>query len=755
MILRLSMTLASLVVTTAAQDVVGRPSPTQFPGRVAIADDASSLENQVREKARAGLGAPQSRVLFDRPRSDGPFWAVGTTWKASFDRSGFTFVPFFGAEAPQNYPVRVETTGASIGGEPLRLSNGEPVVTDDRVRTSRGAFAEVVDTRLDHVEQSFVFETLPNRGAITVDVRIASELDARTIADGVRFANDLGHVDYTKAVALDAAGRRLPLGIQWDGETARMTIPASFVESATLPIVLDPLLNGWFNLSGGAAYNHDMEVASFQANGGRTLVIYQRQISAIDQDCWGILFDGNLGLVQTDFVIDSTTEDWLHVAVAANNYAQNFLVVAEIRIGLQWFIGGRRIGSNGVLGGVFDIEREGVVGTPGQNHEPDVGCDPYYGAGGRYTIVFTKRSPGVSDIYMKQVTTAGGLATTNAFPIVTDSTEELRPSISKSCGQPNLPQRFLVTWERTWPASPYDHDVWGRFVDWNGVIAGGAFYIVNSTAEEARSASCSPIDVEGARYYPVCYQRAATATSASDIWCSIRDANGSLAYHFMVTTGASNVDEAFVRADSDGTRFTAIYQVWDGTNGGIIEATTMAWLPSSVSIRVDHRSNLNLPTNGAFLEPAIWADYSGGTGTTPRYVLTWKNEGNNTFHMNAFGGWMGSTTFFSTFASQCGNLSIAASGSPVIGQQVTIQVGSAPFSGTILGFPGYIPLNALGCNCVPGVPNGIYLGNPLYWTVPNNPAFVGITLSAQGWSISGTQCLGFVDLSNTIDFTIR
>jgi hypothetical protein len=752
---RLLLVVTSLVATSLAQSPLPRPTDSPPPGRVATAENATSLEGLALEKARAGLGAGPTRVLFDRPRDDGPWWAIGASWKASFDRGGFTFVPFFGSQAPQNHPLRVEVAAASIGGTPLAVGQGEPVVADGQVRTPRGPFVEVVDTRLDHVEQSFVFDRLPSRGAITVDVRITTDLVAATIENGVRFANDLGHVDYTKALALDAAGRQLPLTIDWDGGTARMTIPAAFVESATLPIVLDPVLNGWFNLSGGAIYNHDMEVASYQSNGGRTLVVYQRQASLVDQDCWGILFDGNLGLVLTDFVIDASFDDWLHVAVAANNYAQNFLVVAEIRIGLQWFIGGRRVGGSGPLGFVFDIEREGVIGTPGQNHEPDVGSDPYYGVG-RYTVVFTKRAPGVADVYMKQVATNGGLVSTNAFPLLPNSNdEELRPSISKSCGQPNLPQRWLITWERTWPFAPNDHDVWGRFVDWNGVFAGGPFAIQFSTAEERRSAPCSPIDVDGARYYPVCYEKAPVQNATSDVWCSIVRSDSTLAHNFMVTTGVPLVDENSVRVDSDGTRFTAIYQVWDGSNGGIIEATTMAWLPASTTIRIDHRSNLGLPTNGAFLEPAIWADYSAGTGVTPRYVLTWKNEGNNTFNMNAFGGWMGGTSFFSTFASQCGNLSIAASGSPVIGQTVTIQVGSAPFSGTILGFPGYIPLNALGCNCVQGVQNGLYLGNPLHWTVPNNPAFVGITLSAQGWSITGTQCLGFVDLSDTIDFTIR
>jgi len=39
--------------------------------------------------------------------------------------------------------------------------------------------------------------------------------------------------------------------------------------------------------------------------------------------------------------------------------------------------------------------------------------------------------------------------------------------------------------------------------------------------------------------------------------------------------------------------------------------------------------------------------------------------------------------------------------------------------------------------------------------VPNNPQFVGIPLAVQGFTIVGSQCLGFVDLSDALNFVIR
>ncbi len=225
----------------------------------------------------------------------------------------------------------------------LELADGRPEAVGARVATHRGAFTEVVDTQLDSLEQSFVFDRLPNRGAIAVDVRIGGDgYEASGIDGGLRFATAFGHVDYTQAIALDAAGRRLPLAIEWTGAAAHIEIPAEFVAAATLPIVLDPTLNFWFGLGNPSLLQHDGDVATIRpsAINGRTLLVWQRQWSLTDQDCWGLMFDNDLGFVQIDFTIDFTAEDWLKVVCAGNNHAQNFLVVAEVRLRSRQDFGG-------------------------------------------------------------------------------------------------------------------------------------------------------------------------------------------------------------------------------------------------------------------------------------------------------------------------------------------------------------------------------------------------------------------------------
>jgi hypothetical protein len=277
--------LPLLLPALAAQRVT---SPQEPP----VADAARAAA----DRAGIGAGVP-SAVVFDRPGEGGPLWALGRAWKASFDEHGMTVIPFFGSSAPQNFPLGFELVRATVAGRELELADGEPVVTGAAVHTARGTVTEVVETGLDRLEQSFVFASLPERGAVAVELRVDTALAASPVEGGVRFANEHGHVDYTKAVAVDAAGRSVPLAIEWTGSGVRIEIPAAFVAEAALPLVLDPVLNFWYLLgSNPAQLQHDSDVASIQAQnlGGRTLLIYQRQWSASDQDCCGILFDGCL-----------------------------------------------------------------------------------------------------------------------------------------------------------------------------------------------------------------------------------------------------------------------------------------------------------------------------------------------------------------------------------------------------------------------------------------------------------------------------
>jgi hypothetical protein len=757
---KLILPVLALLPALAAQAPSARSSQPLPPRAEESAPPASMLQRRNVTPPRGAIGdAVQTKVIFDRPRADGPLWALGRAWKASFDGRGFTTIPFFGSQAPHNFPLRLELTNATVGGEPLALADGEPVAAANQVRTARGALTEVVDTSLESLEQSFVFDTLPNRGAIHVDVQITGELAASLLDNGLRFHNEWGRVDYTKAVAIDAAGQSLPLAITWDGSHAHMEIPASFVADAQLPLVLDPTLNFWFNLaSGQAQLQHDSDVASFQSLGGRTLIVYQRNWSATDTDCWGIMFDSVLGLVQTDFNIDFTGFNWAKIAVASNNFAQNFLVVSEVTSFSGSYIVGRTISASAVPGSEFDIEREGVVGSPGPSYQPDVGSDPYAGVG-YYTVVFLKRanaSSPLTEVWYKQVNTNGTLVTTAPTLIATNSAGVDKPSIGKSCGQFGAqPAQWLITWQRTWPTPPFDQEVNGRFVTWSGYLVGtGDFGIGTTVQEETAPSSSSPIDVEGTRYWPVCYEFATAPGQPRDVICKVVDAAGIVLDSFTVTQSLAGEDNRDAEVDADGTRFVIARTKSIGSAVPDVEAVTVAYLPSTGTFRVDERSDLATAVGSNHAQTNVCADFSGGNTISPRYFVSFTELSNNTFRLVNYGGWVPGP-FFTTFVSQCGTTTLSIAGDPVIGQTLTFNVSPGPLSAVLVGTPSYIPLTALGCNCYLGVNPLVTNTAPWSWTIPNNPAVVGFALSAQGFHITGTQCLGFIDVSDTLDFTIR
>lgn len=66
----------------------------------------------------ASMHAALEDLVFDEP-VEGELWARGAGYKASFDASGVTIVPFFGASAPRNFPFALRGVEASLAGDGL------------------------------------------------------------------------------------------------------------------------------------------------------------------------------------------------------------------------------------------------------------------------------------------------------------------------------------------------------------------------------------------------------------------------------------------------------------------------------------------------------------------------------------------------------------------------------------------------------------------------------------------------------------
>ncbi len=698
------------------------------------------------------------QVLFDQPRPAGPLWALGHTWKASVDGAGFDFIPFFGSQAPHNFPLRVRLAGATVGGEPLALPAGTPIRTGTRITTNRGSLVERLDLNLRAVEQSFVFASLPNRGAVRVDVQLGGPFEAVATPAGLRFVTAHGEVTYEKAIAIDATGMQLALPIVWNGTTAQMEIPAAFVVNARLPLVLDPLLSvnpGVGNGASATEYQRYPDLATLQSP-TRNCVVWRRQWSATDQDCWGVIVDDAPIPTSAVFPIDISLESWDRPAVAGAQIQRNFLVVSQIDLGGQSWISGRIADESGTTGFEIDIERQGVVGMAGMNYRPDVGGDPIGIGAGPFTVVWEHETgPGDRDIHYKQVRSDGTLH--NAMPsiVYTDPRNQTHPSISKSCRGFGALDRWTVAWQQS-NGTFTDEDVYGAMIGPYGVLLQGPYAIATTAAMETLPSASSRAIVDGASYHAVAFQR--DSGGQNDILCQIVRDDGTQFGQFNLSQREAlgifqSRNQIFPEVDSDGARFAIGYSEYSGTDYDTF-VSTVAFEPSNNSLRIDdERVQLGSTVGVDDYWTAICAEFSGGNEWSPRYFVAGANILTNNIAVWNYGGFVPGQQYF-VFNSQCGNLPIQATGVPAIGNRITFSLPTSNLSGFVFGFPGFQSLGI--CNCVLAVQSGVTIPNPHTWQIPYSPSLVNaFTLSVQGWAFGGSACLGSIDLSNTLDFVIR
>ncbi|MFO1076926.1 MAG: hypothetical protein U1E73_04280 [Planctomycetota bacterium] len=739
--------------------------PVAAPGatsqRSAAADHSAPIPNL------AGLGTQTlpDRVQFDRPDARGPLWAIGHSWKASFDGNGFAYTPFFGSDAPRNFPLRIELQHASVGGEALPLRRGQPQHEGSQVRTARGALSEVVDLSLQQAEQSFVFDELPQRGELVVEVRMAGEFQAALTSGGIRFVNDHGAIEYSHAVARDAAGRSQPLDIAWLGDRARIAIPAAFVATAALPLVLDPVLT---TVSLTGPYNplrtqRLPDVARLTVP-GITAVIWRRAFSLTDEDVCVRLYDANQNPYYPLVYIDLTANSWSAPSVAACSNSNNFLVVSQVDTTGAFngsFIGGRLIDSAGMMGGQFAIEGSNLVGLPGNNYRPDVGGDAFPSVQAYFTVVFEhETSPGNNDIYFRQIDQTGGLLTAQPIALDNGPTMQQNPTISAWNG-PDTFAQALVAWQSESSATPGDDDVKAAWVNWAGGITVPAFAVASSPSPERRPTVSSIANVVGGLCAAVVWET--DFITDSDVYVQLIDGNG-IAFSTplnlsLAEAGGTYVlrNQAFPTVETDGNRFAVGYSEYTGTDYDTY-ASTVAWLPGTASWRIhDERAALGVHAGTDDYWTRMVADWNFYTPVpNSEYTIVGADIGANDIEMWRYGGWVPGP-FFSTYGSQCGALGITASGSPTAGSYVHFDlIGPGPFSGYIFGFPGLQSLPPCP-SCYLAVAGGVSVPGPHFtWHVPANPVFVSaFTLSIQGWSFGGSACLGAIDLSNTVDFGIR
>lgn len=504
--------------------------------------------------------APFREVMFDEP-GDGALWVRGASYKARFDGAGATIVPFFGSDAPRNFPLELKVGAVTVGGEPLPVAITAKAAHDGhRVSIDRGSFVEEYDIALESLEQRFVFDALPGQGELVVRMNTASELVGSDLGASLRFENERGRVDYGEAFALDAAGRRIALDSTLVDGTIQLVVPADFVATATLPLTIDPFVT-FFTVSGAAHYELYPDV-SYDVTSDQWCVVWADAYSTSDYDVFARLASGN-GTLNGFLTIDFTTDFWTTPRIANNNDGNVFLVVAAAVptpvASNPASIRGRLIYPlTSTLGG----QQQFSPNDGAYRSYPDVGGDPNVGgfSGGNFCVVWQR--PVTANIRVAiegQIVTSGGLLQGGVVSIDNSVEYNEYPRISKSLGRAAIAQPswiWTVAWQRRVANS--NHDIYGAQVLWHGGFLHPTFPIDSSFQDDTfpvPSTIMDPLVTFEERPYMVVYQRAYTDSDviASVLKGNVLVTNVNLSGTFPAPFG--NYDQTLPSVDCDGSHF--------------------------------------------------------------------------------------------------------------------------------------------------------------------------------------------------------
>lgn len=218
---------------------------------------------------------------------DGHLLGAGPDYKVTF-ADEVLFTPALGSAAPHNLPLGYRLEAVGRGDATQAVAPVAPVAVNDRVVYEHGVTTARYTLRADGVEQDFVFTQLPpGRGDLVVRGRVRTELPVAFAAKArLDFAIDgIGGVRIGAVIGIDAAGRRAAGELRLAGDVLEYRLPAAFVDAATLPLVVDPLLGAITSIT---TINADTEPdVAYDATSDTWLIVWSREFSSTNSDIRG------------------------------------------------------------------------------------------------------------------------------------------------------------------------------------------------------------------------------------------------------------------------------------------------------------------------------------------------------------------------------------------------------------------------------------------------------------------------------------
>lgn len=739
---------------TAAERALLRPQPRTLA--------AGSVAERIRAEGPMTASGP---VLFAEP-GDGRSWVLASTYKASFGADGFTYIPFFGSDAPKNYPVQFVLRSLRVGGREVPLDPARAVREDARVILDRGAVRELYDLAPRQVEQTFVVDVnLP--GDVELELDVVTELREDAERPGLQFGNALGNVDYGTAYLVTGAVKT-EIACAFTGPTIRLRVADA--QRGSGPVVIDPIIStsatSWALTH--AAANPDI---AYDVTTDRYMVVQESVFSAADSDIVTELRDGNGAFVPgSQLVYDATPAPHRFPRVANLNAADRFLVVTEhfnehAAPGQQYTIWGATAGAASPfsMGQLFQVSEPL---SQGDKYVADVGGDPSPSGTTYWTVVYTRAFTATTDwdIHARQVDASGTPRPNTILIENSGSTIFASPQISLSNANGSATAaRWMVVYSFRFSAT--DWDVYGASLDHNGGIARVSGPIDSGFVSDLYPQVSSPsLDwTNDNPVFMVSYERQSPLHMMGTV----------VSAQLVRIVPPTDLSTTFgfggfwCRTESDGCRFAVTHGLLSAGNN-VINVATLGVDDTTSPVRfVLHDASQPLaqtspPFNPISAAAPMIASKRSGGGTPTDYCVAFLNRDVAPDRLNVTtyeGRRLG--TMFTTQPTGCGGLTLTVSGRPYMGETVRFALGNLGTDqfGELLGIPGpAVPL--CGAICSYGldldVPPIHFPGlSLLTLELPGTFNLAGARLAVQGYSIGSGSCLGTFRFSDTIEFTIR
>ncbi len=685
--------------------------------------------------------------------AEGNLWARGDAWKAAFESAGASFIPFFGSDAPRNFPVKFRLAAARRGGHDIALDAGARPERDGlRVEYRRGAVVEFYDLRPEGVEQSFRIDANSGSGDLALEVALHTELAMEISQDGLLLENEHGQVRMTRSFAFDAAGNALP--VQEFLENGRITyvIAAADLESAAFPVTIDPFISSitWTSFAPGLSHPVTRTDIAFDAGSGKCAAIFEHVFSQVDHDVRIELYSGSTMTFAA--YIDQSAAHWTAASIAANRYYGQFMVVAEAGPAGSRSIRGRTVQSSShTMSAQFDVSG----GELGEQIRPRIGGSGLSIAGAEHYAIAWERIYSATDhdiLFKRWSAVTGGTGLSTQVIDSSGGTLDVNPAISKSNNWYNGQMSWIVVWERNMAS---DHDILGSRV---GDFAYENYPINTASADTRRPAVSSITDpLNGVSRHLVAFEG-----PNSDIGVALMSGSQVLQTTFDLRgmEGVANENRSLPAVDTDGCRFGLTYrgQTPGQPFSADVYATTLHVAAGSLGVTEAH---VDLPGGLALAaEPAVTSFRSGG-GSGVRYAIAWTSGdilGSTTrCDVVAYDG-RTATGGYTVLPTAYQDLDLVATGTPALGQPIAFSLQNAVGTRVI----------------VAGLPIGpVYVCNPLLlgvdvWngaiivpasslaaTLPGDGIYLGLTFAVQGADIGGANGCSNVRVSDTILVTIQ